>query len=99
MTGMHGSDTINRTAPPATTVGSVMECGVRMEALTDCCQQEASRSLAKRRRVARCDGCNSLVLSYGDRNDYERTIAELTDNGVEFQVGSSGKLLIIAYQR
>ncbi len=99
MAGTHGSDTINETEPAATTAGVVMECDLPMEALADCCQQEASRSLAKRRRVARCDGCNRLVLSYGDRADYERTIAELTDNGVEFEVGSSGKLLIIAYQR
>lgn len=70
-----------------------------MEPLADCCQQESQRSLAKRRRVARCEGCNSLLMSYGDRADYDRTIAELTDNGVTFQVGSSRKLLIIAYRR
>jgi hypothetical protein len=70
-----------------------------MGPLSDCCQQESQRSLAKHRRVARCDGCNSLLMSYGDRADYDRTIAELADNGVKFQVGSRGKLLIIAYRR
>ncbi len=70
-----------------------------MDPLADCCQQEAQRSLAKRRQVARCDGCDSLLLSYTDRGHYDRTIAELTGNEVPFQVGSRGKLLVIAYRR
>ena len=70
-----------------------------MEPLADCCEQETARNLAKHRRVARCDGCDSLVLSYGDHADYDRTIAELASNGVAFQVGSRGKLLFIAYHR
>ena len=70
-----------------------------MDPLADCCQQEMVRSLAKHRRVARCDSCDSLLLSYGNRADYDRTIAELTDNGVAFQAGSRGKLFVIAYHR
>ncbi len=70
-----------------------------MDALAPCCEKEAARSLRKHRHVATCDGCHGLVLGYGNQVDYERTIAELTEKSVTFQVGRTGKLRVVAYQR
>lgn len=70
-----------------------------MDALAPCCEKEAARSLHKHRQVATCDGCQSLVLAYGNEVDYERTIAELAEKAVTFQVGCAGRLRVVAYQR
>ena len=72
---------------------------IPMEPLEPCCEKEASRSLAKKRRVAVCDDCGRLVLGYPDPVDYERTIEELEGRGVPFQAGTAGKLRVIAYRR
>ena len=70
-----------------------------MEALADCCQREADRSLRRHRHVATCDDCGKLLLAYGNDMDYERTVDELTDRGVAFQVGKQRKLRVVAYER
>lgn len=70
-----------------------------LPALAECCRREADRSLQKHRKVALCDGCGKLVLGYPDRADYDHTITELSDNGIAFQVGQSGKMRVIAYER
>lgn len=70
-----------------------------MQDLRACCQREAERSLRKHRHVATCDECGALVLGYGNETDYERTVAELTDNEVEHFVGRTDKLRVVAYER
>ncbi len=69
------------------------------QSLEACCQAEADRHLRKHRHVARCDQCNRLILGYGNDVDFDRTVEELEENDVEYQVGNTKKLRVIAYQR
>lgn len=70
-----------------------------MDALRDCCQQEADRNLKRHRAVAVCDGCGQLLLAYGNETDFDRTVEELSELEVDFQTGSQGKLLVISKER
>jgi len=70
-----------------------------LESLTSGCQREAERSLRRHRHVATCDECGRLLLGYGNDTDYERTVQELRENGVDFQVGRARKLRVLAYRR
>lgn len=70
-----------------------------MEPLDPCCQREADANLKRHRAVAVCDGCGRLLLAYGNREDYERTIEELRNHETAFAVGESGDLRIVAKDR
>lgn len=70
-----------------------------MGPLQDCCQREADASLKRHRAVAVCEDCGRLLLAYGDREDYDRTVEELEDHGTDFQVGETGELLVVAKER
>jgi hypothetical protein len=70
-----------------------------MEPLRDCCQREADQNLKRHRAVAVCDGCGQLLLAYGNETDFDRTVEELSELGVDFQTGSRGKLLVISKER
>lgn len=70
-----------------------------MDPLDSCCQREADANLKRHRAVAVCDGCGRLVLAYGNREDYQRTVQELREHHTGFAVGESGKLLIVAKDR
>ena len=70
-----------------------------MEPLGSCCQREADRNLDRPRAVATCDECGRLLLAYGSEQDFERTVAELTELDVAFRVGRTGALRVIAKDR
>ena len=70
-----------------------------MQPLDDCCQKEARRNLKRHRAIATCDACGRLLLAYGNDLDYDRTVEELGDRGVDFTVGKQGKLRIVAKVR
>jgi len=70
-----------------------------MDALNDCCQKEADRHLKRHRAVAVCDECGQLLLAYGNDEEFELTVKELTDLDVVFQTGHQGKLLVVSKER
>lgn len=63
-----------------------------------CCEKEA-RALERHRDVATCDTCGALLLAYGNDRDFERTLEELTQHGVEHETITIGKLRIVAKTR
>lgn len=67
--------------------------------MKDCCRAEAGRSLKRHRDVATCDDCGALLLAYGNQTDYERTVAELKEHGVEAETDVQGSLRIVAKPR
>lgn len=70
-----------------------------MQPLDDCCQKEARKNLKRHRAIATCDTCGRLLLAYGNDLDYERTVEELDERGVDFTVGKQGSLHIVAKGR
>ena len=70
-----------------------------MVALKDCCASEAAESLRRHRDVATCDECGSLLLAYGNEEDYRNTIEELERMDASFQAGAVGELQVVAKQR
>lgn len=70
-----------------------------MQPLDDCCQKEARRHLKRHRAIATCDACGRLLLAYGNDVDYERTVEELDQLGVDFTVGTRGDLKVVAKER
>lgn len=70
-----------------------------MQELSTCCQTEADRNLTRHRAIAVCDGCGRLLLAYGNAEDYEATVEELSELGVPFSVGKRGKLRVVAKDR
>lgn len=67
--------------------------------LDDCCRKEARASLKRHRAIATCDECDRLLLAYDNDVDYERTVEELAERGVDFTAGEQGDLKIIAKDR
>lgn len=70
-----------------------------MDPLRDCCAAEATESLESHRDVATCDECGSLLLAYGNEEDYRSTIEELERMDASFQAGTAGELRVVAKQR
>ena len=70
-----------------------------MQALKGCCQLEADRHLKRHRAVAVCDDCGQLLLAYGNQSDFDLTVEELSQLGVDFQTGTRGKLLVVSKAR
>ena len=64
-----------------------------------CCLAEAARSLRKHRDVAVCDECGRLLLAYGNDQDFESTVLELTRHQVDFETGLTGPLKIVSKPR
>lgn len=67
--------------------------------LSDCCRDEAARSLSRHRDVATCDGCGSLLLAYGTREDFDHTVEELESKGADFDTGEQDDLRIVSKRR
>jgi len=68
-------------------------------ALKNCCAKEAERSARKHRDVAVCDGCNRLLLAYGDEATFQLTVDELDAKDVGYDTGRQGPLWIVAKER
>jgi hypothetical protein len=64
-----------------------------------CCETEAKKNVKKHRDVATCDACGRLVLGYTNEAEFKKTQAELEKNGVAFETGKVGVILIVAKDR
>ncbi len=69
------------------------------EALSECCEREARRSLKEHRAVAVCDGCHRLLLAWDNPEEQEKTRLELEAHGVLFAEGRVGELYVTAKER
>jgi len=64
--------------------------------MKECCREESTKSLRRHRDVATCDDCGALLLAYGNDTDFERTVEELDQHGVDYQTETLGKLKVVA---
>ena len=61
-----------------------------------CCQKEIASHLASHRDVARCDECSSLLLAYGNEQDFKSTCDELSHHDVAYDTMVTETLWIVA---
>ena len=53
--------------------------------MKDCCRREIERHLKQHRDVARCDDCGSLLLAYGNEQDFQATCDELGHHDASYE--------------
>ena len=61
-----------------------------------CCEREARKSLKRHRDVATCDACGTLLLAYQNDSDYEHTLEELAQHGIDAETATFGTISVIA---
>lgn len=64
-----------------------------------CCETEARKNVRRHRDVAVCDKCGRLLLGYTNAAEFEKTQGELTKNGVAFEAGKVGSVMVVAKDR
>lgn len=60
-----------------------------------CCEKEIKRSIKKHRDVAVCDGCQNLILAYGNDTDFQKTVQGLEKSKITFETTTANLLKIV----